>query len=107
MEFKHLNPVPFQQVHIMGGLWQERINTVRSVTVPHCLKQCEDVKIILDKITSADGRPTLLSGKVGKADRGPAKFPCSVPAPGLLVPKLRLDWSLPGGMQTEPPSLPP
>lgn len=38
MEDKHrrLEPIPFDRVKVLGGLWKERIDTVRNVTTRAC-----------------------------------------------------------------------
>jgi len=37
-----LKPVPFTQVRLVGGFWARRQEVNRTVTVPHCLRECED-----------------------------------------------------------------
>jgi len=40
-----LTPVPFYDVNITGGLWAERMQVVRTVTIPHCWQQCESSSV--------------------------------------------------------------
>src|SRR5512140_578294 len=39
-----VQPVPFTAVHITGGMWQQRQETNRVVTVPYAFEQCEETK---------------------------------------------------------------
>src|SRR5215813_803658 len=39
-----VQPVPFTSVHITGGVWQERQETNRQVTIPYAFQQCEETK---------------------------------------------------------------
>ena len=41
MHFTDLTPIPFSNVEITGGLWKERIDTVRRVTTRDCIRKCE------------------------------------------------------------------
>lgn len=50
-----LQPVPFNQVKILGGMWKERIDTVRKVTTRACAKKCEETGRV-DNFRKASGR---------------------------------------------------
>jgi DUF1680 family protein len=39
---KNLTPVPASKVHLIGGFWSERLETIRTVSLPAVLKKCED-----------------------------------------------------------------
>lgn len=41
MSYTDLTPIPFSNVEITGGLWKERIDTVRRVTTRDCIRKCE------------------------------------------------------------------
>ena len=56
MESKYrLQPVPFNQVKILGGMWKERIDTVRRVTTRACARKCEETGRV-DNFRKASGR---------------------------------------------------
>jgi len=57
MENKHriLEPIAFNQVKILGGMWKDRIDTVRKVTTRHCASKCEDTGRV-DNFRKASGR---------------------------------------------------
>ena len=40
MSYTDLTPIPFSNVEITGGLWKERIDTVRRVTTRDCIRKC-------------------------------------------------------------------
>ncbi len=62
----------------------------------------------LESVSSVCGRTTYFAlGQSRQSRPGAGKFPCGVPAPGPLVPKLRLGRSLPRGTQPELSSVPP
>jgi len=52
-----LNPVPFYDVNITGGLWAERKETDRTVTIPHILQKLESERRI-DNLRIAAGLMT-------------------------------------------------
>jgi uncharacterized protein len=39
---KFLTAVPFYDVNVIGGLWGQRMETDRNVTIPHIIAKCED-----------------------------------------------------------------
>jgi DUF1680 family protein len=41
-----VKPVPFTSVRITGGMWQQRQETNRVITVPYAFQQCEETKRI-------------------------------------------------------------
>ena len=57
MENKHrrLEPIPFDRVKVLGGLWKERIDTVRNVTTRACVAKCEETGRV-DNFRKASGR---------------------------------------------------
>ena len=57
MEDKHrrLEPIPFDRVKVLGGLWKERIDTVRNVTTRACAAKCEETGRV-DNFRKASGR---------------------------------------------------
>ena len=57
MEDKHrrLEPSPFDRVKVLGGLWKERIDTVRNVTTRACAAKCEETGRV-DNFRKASGR---------------------------------------------------
>ena len=57
MEDKHrrLEPIPFDRVKVLGGLWKERIDTVRNVTTRACVAKCEETGRV-DNFRKASGR---------------------------------------------------
>ena len=40
-----ITPVPFTQVHLDDAFWKPRLETNRTVTVPTCVKKCEETRI--------------------------------------------------------------
>ncbi len=57
MERTHcvLEPVPFNQVKILSGMWKNRIDTVRKVTTRACVAKCEATGRV-DNFRKASGR---------------------------------------------------
>lgn len=57
MESKYcvLEPIPFNQVKILGGMWKDRIDTVRKVTTRACVSKCEETGRV-DNFRKASGR---------------------------------------------------
>jgi len=37
-----IQPVPFTQVHVQDQFWSPRMETNRSVTIPHAFEKCEE-----------------------------------------------------------------
>ena len=37
-----IQAVPFTQVHVKDGFWATRLDTNRTVTIPYCLRKCEE-----------------------------------------------------------------
>jgi len=52
-----LTPVPFTDVDITGGLWAERMETDRTITIPHIMQKLEDERRI-DNLRIAAGLMT-------------------------------------------------
>jgi DUF1680 family protein len=50
-----LTPVPFNDVHVEDAFWQPRIETNRTVTLPHNIKMCEETGRV-SNFTKASGR---------------------------------------------------
>lgn len=55
MTTHRLQPIPFHQVKILGGMWKDRIETVRRVTTRACAKKCEETGRV-DNFRKASGR---------------------------------------------------
>ena len=57
MENSHrrLEPIPFDQVKVLDGLWKVRIDTVRSVTTRACVAKCEETGRV-DNFPKVSGR---------------------------------------------------
>lgn len=54
-KYRILEPIPFNQVKILGGMWKNRIDTVRKVTTRACAKKCEETGRV-DNFRKASGR---------------------------------------------------
>ena len=54
-EHRRLEPIPFHRVKVLGGLWKERIDTVRRVTTRACAAKCEETGRV-DNFRKASGR---------------------------------------------------
>ncbi len=57
--FRRLAPVPFTDVKFTDQFWAPRLDANRTVTVPHCLKQCE----ITHRIRNFEVAGGLVEGK--------------------------------------------
>lgn len=50
-----LEPIPFDRVKVLDGLWKARIDTVRNVTTRACVAKCEETGRV-DNFHKASGR---------------------------------------------------
>ena len=50
-----LEPIPFNHVKILGGMWKDRIDTVRRITTRACAAKCEETGRV-DNFRKASGR---------------------------------------------------
>ena len=52
---RRLEPIAFNQVKILGGMWKDRIDTVRRITTRACARKCEETGRV-DNFRKASGR---------------------------------------------------
>jgi DUF1680 family protein len=58
-----LQAVPFTDVHVQDEFWKPRLETNRTVTLPHCLKECEDTGRINNFRIAAGHRKGEFAGR--------------------------------------------
>jgi uncharacterized protein len=70
-----VQPVPFTSVRITGGMWQQRQETNRLVTVPYAFQQCEETKRLLNFDLAAETMRRRAAGESGFQNKPPTIYP--------------------------------
>jgi len=70
-----VQPVPFTAVRLTQGLWEQRQEVNRTVTVPFALKQCEDSGRLRNFDLAADTMRRRAAGEKGFQHAPPTQYP--------------------------------
>jgi DUF1680 family protein len=70
-----IQPVPFTAVRLTGGLWHQRQEVNRTVTVPFALQQCEDTGRLRNFDLAAEVMRRRAGGEPSFQIKPPTKFP--------------------------------
>src|SRR5512133_448842 len=70
-----VQPVPFTSVRITGGLWRQRQETNRLVTVPYAFQQCEETKRLLNFDLAAETMKRRAAGESSFQNKPPTIYP--------------------------------
>lgn len=70
-----VQPVPFTSVRITGGMWKQRQETNRLVTVPYALRQCEDTKRLQNFDLAAETMRRRTAGETTFQNKPPTIYP--------------------------------
>jgi DUF1680 family protein len=70
-----VTPVPFTDVHFTGGLWHQRQETNRKVTLPFALDQCESSNRLKNFDLAAETMRRRAAGETSFQNKPPTQFP--------------------------------